>query len=207
MVLMCQPICDAVQAIEALDQTPALRILLTPQGRPFTQADATRLAGRERLLMICGHYEGFDERIIELLEPEEISIGDFVLTGGELAALAVIDSVVRLLPGALGDETATGQESFQHGLLDHPQYTRPRDYRGLTVPDLLLSGNHAEIEQWRHQQALARTRDRRPDLLDCVAGPRTAAAESTPSLDSSRRDSWAWHPSNCLTATRSALHA
>ncbi|MEW6252097.1 MAG: tRNA (guanosine(37)-N1)-methyltransferase TrmD [Planctomycetota bacterium] len=165
MVLMCQPVLNAVEAVEALDTRPALRILLSPQGRVFNQEIAQRLARQERLLLISGHYEGFDERIIDLLQPEEISLGDFVMSGGEPAALAVIDAVVRLLPGALGHEQATADESFQQGRLEYPQYTRPRDFRGLAVPDVLLSGNHAEIEAWRRAQSEMRTRRRRPDLL------------------------------------------
>jgi tRNA (guanine37-N1)-methyltransferase len=165
MVLMCQPVVDAVHAVEALDPRPALRILLTPQGRPFDQATARRLAAAPRLLVICGHYEGFDERIVELLEPEEISLGDFVLSGGEPAALAVIDAVVRLLPGALGNEQGAADESFQENRLEYPQYTRPRDFRGRPVPEVLLSGNHAQIADWRRAQAEERTRRRRPDLL------------------------------------------
>jgi tRNA (guanine37-N1)-methyltransferase len=166
MVLSCQPVCDAVEAIEAMDHRKALRVLFTPQGRVFDQQTASRFACRERLVFICAHYEGYDERIIELLEPEEISLGDFILTGGEVAALAVIDSVVRLLPGALGNEDATGSESFQNERLEYPQYTRPRVFRGLAVPDVLLSGNHADIEAWRRSQSEARTRQRRPDLLE-----------------------------------------
>ncbi|MFH1748291.1 MAG: tRNA (guanosine(37)-N1)-methyltransferase TrmD [Planctomycetota bacterium] len=165
MIFMCQALYDAVKAIEALDDRTALRILLTPQGRSFSQSLASHYAASQRLLLICGHYEGFDERIIELLQPEEISLGDFVMTGGELAALAIIDSVVRLLPGALGHDDATTHESFQNNQLDYPQYTRPREFRGLTVPEVLLSGNHAEIEAWRQAQAQERTRQRRPDLL------------------------------------------
>ena len=165
MVLMCQPVFDAVQAVEALDQRPALRILLTPQGRPFEQSVAQRYAEQARLLLVCGHYEGFDERIIALLQPEEISLGDFVMTGGEPAALALIDAVVRLLPGALGHEDATADESFQNRRLEYPQYTRPRTFQDLSVPDVLLSGNHAEIEAWRRAQSEQRTQRRRPDLL------------------------------------------
>ena len=165
MVMFCQPVCDAVADIEAKDQRKALRILLTPQGRPFCQDDARRFARADRLLLICGHYEGFDERIIELLQPEEVSIGDFIMTGGELAALAVTDSVVRLLPGALGSDESTDSESFEDGLLEYPQYTRPRAYAGLSVPDVLLSGNHADIEAWRQAERLRRTQRRRPDLL------------------------------------------
>jgi tRNA (guanine37-N1)-methyltransferase len=166
MVLACQPVCDAVEAVEAMDHRQALRVLFTPQGLPLTQATASRFASCERLLLLCGHYEGYDERIVELLHPEEISLGDFVMTGGEIAALAVIDSVVRLLPGALGNECATDRESFQDDRLEHPQYTRPQEFRGLKVPDVLLSGNHAEIEAWRRAQSEKRTQQRRPDLLD-----------------------------------------
>lgn len=164
MVMACQPICDAVEQIEAIDPRPALRVLLTPQGRTFSQTTASRFAHCERLVLICGHYEGFDERIREILEPEEISLGDFVLTGGEVPALAVIDAVVRLLPGALGNEQATDSESFQDGQLEYPQYTRPQDFRGRAVPEVLLSGHHAQIEAWRREQAQRRTRQRRPDL-------------------------------------------
>jgi tRNA (guanine37-N1)-methyltransferase len=207
MVLMCQPVCDAVQAVEALDSRTALRILLTPQGRLFDQKAAARLAASERLLLICGHYEGFDERIIELLAPEEVSIGDFVLTGGELAALVLIDSVVRLLPGTLGAVDAANQESFQNDLLDFPQYTRPREYRGLGVPEVLLSGNHADIAAWRQAQSLQRTGRRRPDLLgrgNSIGGCRAAAgtgralAHSAPAPLTSLR---------LTTLEREALHA
>jgi len=183
MVLSCQPVCDAVEAIEAMDHRRALRVLFTPQGLRFTQQTASRFASCERLFLICGHYEGFDERIIELLQPEEISLGDFIMTGGEIAALAVIDSVVRLLPGALGNESATGSESFQDGQLEYPQYTRPRVFRGLPVPDVLLSGNHADIEAWRRTQSKTRTRRRRPDLLEtknCAAERRRAAENHDP---------------------------
>jgi tRNA (guanine37-N1)-methyltransferase len=165
MVLSCQPVCDAVEAIEAMDNRKALRVLFTPQGQRFSQETASRFASCERLFLICGHYEGYDERIVELLQPEEISLGDFVMTGGEIAALAVIDSVVRLLPGALGNDEATDSESFQGGQLEYPQYTRPREFRGRVVPDVLLSGNHAEIEAWRRSQSNKRTAERRPDLM------------------------------------------
>lgn len=176
MILMCQPVIDAVRAIEALDPRPALRILLTPQGRLFSQPLARELAARERLLIICGHYEGFDERIIELLSPLELSLGDFVLTGGEPAALAVVDAVVRLVPGVLGNEVAADDESFQNSLLEYPQYTRPRTFEGRTVPDVLLSGHHGQIAAWRQAQAEARTRQRRPDLLaGRVAADRSSA--------------------------------
>jgi tRNA (guanine37-N1)-methyltransferase len=178
MVFMCQPVFDAVAAIEALDERTALRILLTPQGRRFNHTTATRLARAQRLLLVCGHYEGFDERIVQLLQPEEVSIGDFVMTGGEVAALAVVDSVVRLLPGALGNEEALASESFQADRLEYPQYTRPREYRGLAVPEVLVSGNHADIEAWRRAQAEQRTRQRRPDLLD-MEGERDGGGQSS----------------------------
>ncbi len=171
MVLMAQPVCDAVAAIEAQDDRTALRVMLTPQGRVFNQTQAARFATAERLLLICGHYEGYDERIVDLLQPEEVSLGDFVLTGGELPALAVIDAVVRLLPGVLGAPDGAVDESFQNGLLEYPQYTRPRDFRGHSAPDVLLSGNHAEIQAWRERQAERRTAQRRPDLLDAAADP------------------------------------
>lgn len=164
MVLMCQPVCDAVEAIEALDGAPAHRIMLTPQGKRLDQATAVRLSMMPRLLMICGHYEGYDERIVDLLQPEEISLGDFVLTGGEIAALALIDAVVRLLPGALGHEDGAADESFRSIGLEWPHYTRPRDFRGLAVPDVLLGGNHAAIDAWRREQSRQRTAARRPDL-------------------------------------------
>jgi tRNA (guanine37-N1)-methyltransferase len=171
MVLMCQPVVDAVEAVERCDSRPALRVLPSPQGRSFDQDCAARFAQVPRLLLICGHYEGFDERIVALLEPEEVSLGDFVMSGGEPAALAIVDAVVRLLPGALGNDTGTADESFQNDRLEYPQYTRPRNYRGLQVPDVLLSGHHAEIEAWRRAQSDERTRRRRPDLLqDHAAG-------------------------------------
>lgn len=166
MVMMCGPLIDAVEDVEKRDPSPTTRILLTPQGERFTQKIAHELAGCDRLLIICGHYEGFDERIRGVLKPREISIGDYVLSGGEPAAAVVIDAIVRLLPGAVGDEESIEDESFSHGLLEYPQYTRPREYRGLEVPDVLVSGDHASIERWRREKALERTRQRRPDLLE-----------------------------------------
>jgi tRNA (guanine37-N1)-methyltransferase len=164
MVMMCDPLVDAVEAMELQGPDKAMRILLTPQGQVFDQAKAELLAAQDRLLLIAGHYEGFDERIIDRLQPLELSIGDFVLSGGEVAAMVVIDAVVRLLPGALGAEDGAEDESFAGGLLEYPQYTRPREYRGLTVPDVLLSGNHAAIAKWRMEQRQKRTQERRPDL-------------------------------------------
>jgi tRNA (guanine37-N1)-methyltransferase len=166
MVLKPEPIFDAVDAVEASDPRPAKRILLTPQGRVLNQAIVKELALCPRLLLIAGHYEGFDERIRIGLEPMEISIGDFVLSGGEPAAICLIDAVIRNLPGALGHEQATTEESFSQRLLEYPQYTKPREYRGMEVPEILISGHHAKIEAWRKEQAILRTRIRRPDLLD-----------------------------------------
>jgi tRNA (guanine37-N1)-methyltransferase len=164
MVMMCPTVIEAAEAVEKLDSRPARRILLTPQGRVFDQSTADALAAADRLMLIAGHYEGFDQRIIEALDPLELSVGDFVLSGGELAAMVVIDAVVRLLPGVLGAQDGAADESFAGGLLEHPQYTRPREYRGMQVPGVLLSGDHAEIEKWKQQQRLQRTEERRPDL-------------------------------------------
>jgi tRNA (guanine37-N1)-methyltransferase len=164
MVMMCQTLFDAVEKVEQQDPRPATRILLSPQGRVLNQALVEDLSRKERLLLIAGHYEGFDERIIQGLSPMEVSIGDYVLSGGELAAMVVVDAVVRLLPGALGAQTGAADESFADGLLEYPQYTKPRDFRGMNVPDVLLSGNHAIIAKWRLEQRKIRTRERRPDL-------------------------------------------
>jgi tRNA (guanine37-N1)-methyltransferase len=164
MVLMCEPVYRAVEHVQGLDPRRAILVLLTPQGERLTQGRVRDLASRERLLLVCGHYEGFDERIRALADLE-LSIGDYVLTGGELPAMVVIDAVTRLLPGALGAEDGTHEESFAAGLLEYPQYTRPREFRGQAVPEVLLSGNHAAIARWRAEQARARTRQRRADLL------------------------------------------
>ncbi|MFO0826899.1 MAG: tRNA (guanosine(37)-N1)-methyltransferase TrmD [Phycisphaerales bacterium] len=171
MVLMCQPVFDAVHAVEAMDATNATRVLLSPQGEPLRQRRVEWLAKQERLLLIAGHYEGIDERVIEELTPLELSLGDYVLSGGELAALVVVDAVVRLLPGALGHDESAAEDSFssatgQDGqlVLDCPHFTRPREWRGRTVPDVLLSGDHAAIASWRREQRGSRTRQRRPDL-------------------------------------------
>ena len=161
MVLKVEPI---AMALEELRQPASRVILLSAQGRRFDQAAAKRLAGEKHLIMISGHYEGIDQRVAEHLVDEEISLGDYILTNGTLAALVVTDAVVRLLPGVLGDEQSAADESFSHGLLEYPHYTRPAEFRGWKVPDILLSGNHAAIEAWRREQARVRTRDRRPDL-------------------------------------------
>jgi tRNA (guanine37-N1)-methyltransferase len=184
MVMMCPPMFDAVAAIERQDERPATRVLLTPQGKLFNQQIAQQLAEQPRLLFIAGHYEGFDERIIEGLGPMELSIGDYVLSGGELAAMVVIDAIVRLLPGALGAEDGAADESFADGLLEYPQYTRPREFRGMSVPDVLLSGNHKVIEDWRMRQRKIRTEQRRPDLWQARRdGQRQAEEKKTEQSD------------------------
>jgi tRNA (guanine37-N1)-methyltransferase len=164
MVLMCQPVFDAVEAIEAGANKGPLRVLLTPQGERLTQKAVIELADQPWIVLICGHYEGFDERIRVGLVLREISIGDYVLSGGEPAAMVLIDAVVRLLPGALGDDASPADESFSAGLLEYPQYTRPRDFRGMSVPEILISGDHAKIAAWRREQSQERTKVRRPDL-------------------------------------------
>jgi tRNA (guanine37-N1)-methyltransferase len=164
MVMMCPTVFDAVEHVEKQDDRKARRIVLSPQGRLFDQNLAEELAAENRLLLLAGHYEGFDERIIDGLQPTEISIGDYVLSGGELAAMVLVDAIVRLLPGVLGAETGAEDETFAQGLLEYPQYTRPREFRQMPVPDILLSGNHAAIAKWRQQQREARTKIRRPDL-------------------------------------------
>ncbi len=167
MLLKPEPIFEAVEQI-ARDHTRVL--LLTPAGRPFSQAVARELARQPHLLLICGSYEGFDERVREALADDELSIGDYVLTNGALPAMVVIDAVTRLLPGVLGDDESSHDESFSHGLLEYPQYTRPADFRGMKVPEVLLSGNHAEIEKWRLEQAKKRTTERRPGLTNGQRG-------------------------------------
>ena len=164
MVLMCQPIFDALEKVEENHEGDPVRIILTPQGERLTQQLVADLARENGLIVVCGHYEGFDERIRFGLAAREISIGDYVLSGGEPAAMVLIDSIIRLLPGALGNESAVENDSFSCGLLEYPQYTRPREFRGMTVPDILLSGNHAAIKAWRDDQARSRTASRRPDL-------------------------------------------
>jgi tRNA (guanine37-N1)-methyltransferase len=166
MVLKPQPIFDAVDSLKGEIDTKPRVILMCPQGERYTQAKAEELAKEEHLIIICGHYEGYDERIREHVVTDEISIGDYVLTGGELGAMVVIDSVVRLLPGVLGNEDSPILDSFSSGLLEHPHYTRPADFRGMKVPDELISGNHRLIEEWRERESLRRTFERRPDLLE-----------------------------------------
>ena len=162
MLLKPEPIFEAV---ESLAPEGTRVILLSPTGRSFSQAIARELAGRERLLLVSGHYEGFDERVREQLADDELSIGDYVLTNGALPVMVIIDAVTRLLPGVLGDEDSAREDSFSQGLLEYPQYTRPAEFRGMKAPEVLLSGNHAEIARWRAEQARLRTKERRPDLL------------------------------------------
>jgi tRNA (guanine37-N1)-methyltransferase len=169
MVLKPQPIFDAVASLreKANSKNPRV-ILLCPQGERYEQRKAEELAKEDHLIFICGHYEGYDERIREHVVTDEISIGDYVLTGGELGAMVVVDSVVRLLPEVLGNQESHMKDSFSTGLLEHPHYTRPADFRGMKVPDVLISGNHKFIEEWRNKEALRRTLLRRPDLLEKV---------------------------------------
>ena len=167
MVMKSEPLFDATEAIKAEGGcSSAPVILLTPQGGVFNQRIAVELAALDQLILICGHYEGIDERVREHLATDEISIGDYVLTGGELAAMVVVDAVVRQLPGVLGSEDSAKDDSHTSGLLEYPQYTRPRTYRGWEVPQVLLSGNHAQIAAWRREQSILRTLSRRPELLE-----------------------------------------
>ncbi len=168
MVLMCGPIFDAVEDIKKNGEPPDAVILLSPQGRTLNQEIASELAEKKRLILIAGHYEGFDERIREHVATDEISIGDYVLTGGEIPAMVVMDTVIRLIPGVLGHEQSPDEESFSPGGpgLEYPQYTRPEEYRGWKVPDVLLSGHHEQIRKWRYRQAQQRTQQRRPDLYE-----------------------------------------
>jgi len=168
MVLKPEPIFEAVESIKPDTEEGSMLpiILLTPQGRPFSQQIAYELSGYRRMILICGHYEGVDERVRQHLVTDEISIGDYVLSGGELAAMVVVDAVVRLLIGVLGSEASPLDDSYATGLLEYPQYTRPAVYKGWSVPQVLLSGNHAQIAKWRREQAIRRTLERRPDLLD-----------------------------------------
>ncbi|HEV2803023.1 MAG TPA: tRNA (guanosine(37)-N1)-methyltransferase TrmD [Pyrinomonadaceae bacterium] len=175
MVLKPEPIFAAVEALtgaraaKELEGTGVRVVLLSPQGRVFDQSVAEELAGAKQIVLICGRYEGVDERVVERLATDEISIGDYVLSGGEPAAAVLVDAIVRLIPGALGSETSAANDSFSEGLLDCPHYTRPPEFRGLRVPEVLLGGHHAEIARWRRRQALLKTRRNRPDLLEHAA--------------------------------------
>ena len=169
MVMKPEPFNRAVGAIRRDRGNPAAIVLLSPQGRVFSQADAVRLSTLPHVALLCGRYEGVDERLQDLVGAEELSVGDYVLSGGELAALVVVDAVGRLVPGVVGDAESVAADSFSRGLLDHPQYTRPAMYEGLAVPDVLVSGHHGDVHRWRRRQALTRTFERRPDLLAQVA--------------------------------------
>ncbi|MBD3165727.1 tRNA (guanosine(37)-N1)-methyltransferase TrmD [bacterium] len=167
MVLKAEPVARALEHLSEKRPTPKPRVLYTsPQGRRFDQAHAEELAGEQRITILCGHYKGLDQRALDTLIDEEVSIGDFILTGGEPAAVVIVDAVVRLLPGVLGDPESARGDSFTRGLLDHPHYTQPADWRGLTPPEVLLSGHHAKVEQWRQEQAERATRERRPELYE-----------------------------------------
>ena len=164
MVLMAQPYVDAYESIEKSEKS--ITLMMSPQGQTFDNKLCRELADYEQIVILCGHYEGFDERIRDIIKPKEVSIGDFVLTGGELPALCIIDSISRKLDGTLGKIESMEEDSFENGLLEYPQYTKPREYRGLKVPDVLLNGNHALIAEYRHEEQLKRTKERRPDLYE-----------------------------------------
>lgn len=164
MVLMAQPYVDAYESIEKSEKS--ITLMMSPQGQTFDNKLCRKLADYEQIVILCGHYEGFDERIRNIIKPKEVSIGDFVLTGGELPALCIIDSISRKLDGTLGKIESMEEDSFENGLLEYPQYTKPREYRGLKVPDVLLNGNHALIAEYRHEEQLKRTKERRPDLYE-----------------------------------------
>ena len=168
MILMVDPVVRAVEAIQQMADQPAQVILTTPQGKRLNQRYVEDLAANQRFLLLCGRYEGFDQRVIDILKPLKVSVGDYILNGGEVAAMVMVDTLVRMVPGVLGHQESSVQDSFSRGnrMLEYPQFTRPREYRGLSVPEILLSGNHPEIEKWRSEQSLLRTKERRSDLLD-----------------------------------------
>lgn len=166
MLMMCQPVYDCVEHVQQQGERPGRLLMMTPTGRRLDQSLIRELADEERLLLLCGRYEGFDERIAQGLKPLEVSAGDFICNGGEVPAMLVIDCVMRLIPGVIGDESSHKYDSFaESGLLEYPQYTKPREFRGMTVPEVLLNGNHQAIAQWRHEQSIARTQQRRADEL------------------------------------------
>ena len=168
MVIKVEPVVECVEWVQTLGDAPGKLILLTPQGRRLDQQVVEKFSRERRIVLLCGRYEGFDQRVIDLLQPEEVSVGDYVLNGGEVAAMCVVDAVIRLVPGVLGDEESSISDSFSTGnrLLEHAQYTRPREYRGLGVPEVLLSGDHEEIARWRAEQGFSKTRERREDLIE-----------------------------------------
>ena len=184
MVMKAEPLMRAVSEIRETRGTPGSVVLLSPQGRTFTQVEAERLGRLEHIVLLCGRYEGMDERVRDMVATEEISIGDYVLSGGELAALVVVDAVSRLVPGVVGDEQSVAQDSFSRGLLDYPHYTRPAEIAGHRVPDVLLSGHHADVRRWRRKAALVRTLDRRPELIATA----TLDEEERALLDEIRRE-------------------
>jgi tRNA (guanine37-N1)-methyltransferase len=184
MVMKAEPLMKAVGDIRETRGTPDSIVLLSPQGRTFTQKEAERLARLEHIVLLCGRYEGMDERVRDMVASEEISIGDYVLSGGELAALVIVDAVSRLVPGVVGDEQSVAQDSFSRGLLDYPHYTRPAEIAGHRVPDVLLSGHHADVRRWRRKAALVRTLERRPDLMATA----TLDDEDRALLDEIRRE-------------------
>lgn len=192
MVMKPEPIGRAMETIAMERGAPSAVVLMTPQGERFTQATAVRLSRLDRLVLICGRYEGIDERVSASVVTDEISIGDYVLTGGELPALVVLDAVTRLVPGVVGDAASVEMDSFSGGLLDHPHYTRPAEWRGLAVPEVLLSGNHAAIDRWRRRERLERTWTRRPDLMASaeLSGDERRLADEW----RARRDEWASEP-------------
>lgn len=165
MVMACQPVVDAVETVREMDKDAGRLFFMTPEGRRFDQGVAEELSSESRMILVCGRYEGFDERIFEILQPERLSLGDFVLSGGEVATMAVADAVMRLLPGVVGCSDSVVEDSFSTGILDHPHYTQPVEYRGLTVPEVLRGGNHRLIDDWRRARALEKTAEFRPDLL------------------------------------------
>ena len=184
MVMKAEPLMRAVSEIRETRGTPGSVVLLSPQGRTFSQVEAERLVRLEHIVLLCGSYEGMDERVRDMVATEEISIGDYVLSGGELAALVIVDVVSRLVPGVVGDEQSVAQDSFSRGLLDYPHYTRPAEIAGHRVPDVLLSGHHADVRRWRRKAALVRTLDRRPDLIAAA----TLDDEDRALLDEIRRE-------------------
>jgi tRNA (guanine37-N1)-methyltransferase len=167
MLLMCQPVFDCVETVQAQSESPGRLLMMSPQGRKMDQKLVEELAQEPRLLLLCGRYEGFDDRIRQGLQPIEISVGDFICNGGEVPAMLIVDTVIRLIPGVLGDETSSRYDSFSNaGLLEHPQFTRPREFRGMAVPDVLIGGDHKKITEWQREQSLQRTAERRSDLLE-----------------------------------------
>ena len=184
MVMKPEPLMRAVETIRTTRGVPDTVVLLSPQGRRFTQVEAVRLSGLRHVALLCGRYEGIDERIRALVASEELSVGDYVLSGGELAALVIVDAVSRLVPGVVGDSRSVDEDSFSRGLLDHPHYTRPADVSGHKVPDVLLSGHHEEVRRWRRKMAIQRTLERRPELLDTAV----LDAEQRALLDEIRKE-------------------